>query len=168
MDHGTLSGDYLAKSMFCDFGIFLFLGIGLFLTGVKILLAMMNWELIDSWTASYGINPDQPISSFTFSRVLSPLCLLSVAPLTLKSRWSRILTKKAYHLVKEARNKIWSQALTRHSYLYQEEYAHLRRKIWMIFISSKSLGWVSLATDWARVRRAPRYDLLKTEFQLTF
>lgn len=129
--------------MFCDFGIFLFLGIGLFLTGIKILLAVMSWELNVSCIASYGINPDQPTSSHTFHRVLSRLCFLSVAMLTLKGRWSRILNKKAYHLVMEARNKIWSQGMTRHSYFCQEEYAHSRRWKWMIFILGKSRGWVS-------------------------
>lgn len=142
--------------MFCNFGIFL--GIGLFLTGVKILLAVMNWELKDSWTASYGISPDQHTSSHTFNRVLFPLCFLSVAMLTLKSRWFRILNKKAYHLVMEARNKIWSQGMTRRSYFCQEEYAHSRRWKWMIFVSSKSRGWVSLATDRARVRSARSFE----------
>ena len=125
--------------MFCNFGIFLFLGIALSLTGVKILLAVMNWELKDSWTASYGINPDQPTSPLTLSWVfVSPFWILFVAPLTLKSNWSRILDKKTYHLVMEARNKIWSQGMIRHSYVCQEEYAHSRGRKWMISMLSMS------------------------------
>ena len=139
--------------MFCYFVIYLtvvfhfFLVIGPFLTGAQILLAVMNWELNDSCIASYGINLDQPTSSLTFSRVLfSPFWILFVAPLTLKSKWFRILNKKAWHLVMEARKKIWSQRMTRHSYLYQEEYAQSRRRKWRISILSKSRGWFALAT----------------------
>ena len=160
--------------MFYHFVIYLtvvfhfFLGIGPLLTGAQILLAVMNWELNDSCVASYGISLDQPTSSLTFSRVLfSPFWILFVAPLTLKSNWSRILDKKTYHLVMEDRNKIWSQGMIRRSYFCQEEYAQSRRRKWMIFILSKSRGWVSSATDRAKVRSAQRYDLLKTEIQLT-
>ena len=68
------------------FNVSFFLGIGPFLTGVKILLTVMNRELNDSCIVLYGINLDQHSSSLTSSRVVYPFCILFVAPLTLKSK----------------------------------------------------------------------------------
>ena len=62
----------------------------------------------------------------------------------------------------EVRKKIWSQGTTRHSYLYQEQYTHSKRRKWRISILSKSRGWFALVRKLASEveKNTQGYDLL--------